>query len=98
MTATATAEDLMISPPKTDSVKQIRNVQPPLTAHDRCLAKFNSKDPNVSDRCGAAAMVRVVFPGDFDLVFCGHHAKAQKEALIAQSAAFFDATGRRTEG
>ena len=43
--------------------------RPELTAADRC------------DRCGAAAQVRAVLPSGGELLFCGHHSRAQSEKL-----------------
>ena len=43
----------------------------PLTANDRC------------DSCSAAAKVRVYMKAsNLELLFCGHHMRKQKEALI----------------
>ncbi|GAB3286473.1 DUF7455 domain-containing protein [Kineosporia babensis] len=52
--------------------------QETLTATDRC------------DRCGARAYVRVTLPGGGELLFCGHHGHAHKEALTAASASIQD--------
>lgn len=49
-----------------------------LTAADRC------------DRCGARAYMRVTLPGGGELLFCGHHGHAHKEALTAASASIKD--------
>ena len=49
-----------------------------LTATDRC------------DRCGARAYMRVTLPGGGELLFCGHHGHAHKEALTAVSASIQD--------
>lgn len=42
----------------------------PLTGLDRC------------DRCGAAALVRVVLREGGELLFCGHHGRMHQSALI----------------
>ncbi len=52
--------------------------QETLTATDRC------------DRCGARAYIRVTLPGGGELLFCGHHGHAHKEALTAASASIQD--------
>lgn len=48
-----------------------------LTAHDRC------------DQCSAAARVIATFLNG-ELMFCGHHAKEQRNALIQKAAAVYD--------
>lgn len=46
---------------------------PPLTRADRC------------DRCSAAAQVRALLPTG-QLLFCGHHARAHRDPLLAAGA------------
>jgi hypothetical protein len=48
-----------------------------LTAHDRC------------DSCSAAARVIATFLNG-ELMFCGHHAKSQREALLVKAADVYD--------
>ncbi len=48
-----------------------------LTAHDRC------------DQCSAAARVIATFLNG-ELMFCGHHAKEQRNALIEKAAGVYD--------
>lgn len=55
---------------------------PRLTAHDRC------------DRCGAQAYVKVVLHAGGELLFCGHHARANEEALRDIAAEVIDETSR----
>ena len=55
----------------------ITEVTRELTAQDRC------------DSCSAAAQVVVTFLHG-ELMFCGHHAKEKRDALIAKSATVFD--------
>lgn len=49
-----------------------------LTATDRC------------DRCGAAAMVRVMLPTGGELLFCGHHANQHAARLTELDAVLDD--------
>lgn len=44
------------------------------TALDRC------------DRCAGRAKFLIVLPSNLELQFCGHHASAHKDALIAAGA------------
>lgn len=53
---------------------------PLLTGADRC------------DRCSAAARVRAVLPAG-ELLFCGHHARAHRERLLAIGAVMSPADG-----
>lgn len=46
----------------------------------------------VADRCGAQAFVRAVLVQG-ELLFCGHHARAYREALAALAVAVQDRTG-----
>jgi len=48
-----------------------------LTANDRC------------DQCSAAARVIATFLNG-ELMFCGHHAREQREALIQKAASVYD--------
>jgi len=48
-----------------------------MTAHDRC------------DKCSAAARVIATFLNG-ELMFCGHHAREQRSALIQKAAAVYD--------
>lgn len=48
-----------------------------LNALDRC------------DKCSAAARVIATFLNG-ELMFCGHHAKEQKEALLSKAAGVYD--------
>ncbi len=52
-----------------------------LTATDRC------------DRCGAAAVVRVILAGGGELLFCGHHANAHSARLSELAAVVQDQRG-----
>lgn len=51
-----------------------------LKASDRC------------DRCGAQAFIRAVMDGGEDLLFCGHHGHANKEALAKVAVHVYDYT------
>ena len=53
---------------------------PALTAQDRC------------DSCGAAAKVQATFLNG-TLLFCGHHAKRNKDALVSQALVIHDEEG-----
>lgn len=59
-------------------------VQPPLTALDRC------------DRCGAAAYVRATLTSGLDLLFCGHHWRGNEQALLPKIASIQDERDRLT--
>jgi hypothetical protein len=52
----------------------------PLTAADVC------------DRCGARAYVRVLLPGQAELLFCAHHARKHAEALAKVAVEIQDET------
>jgi hypothetical protein len=54
----------------------------PLNATDLC------------DRCGAQAYVRVVLPGDLQLLFCAHHNRQHAEALAKIAVEIQDETER----
>jgi hypothetical protein len=54
----------------------------PLNATDLC------------DRCGAQAYVRVVLPGDLQLLFCAHHNRQHAEALAKIAVEIQDETDR----
>jgi hypothetical protein len=54
----------------------------PLSALDLC------------DRCGAPAYVRVLLPGDGELLFCAHHNRKHAEALAKIAIEIQDETGR----
>jgi hypothetical protein len=54
---------------------------PSLEVSDRC------------DRCGARAYIRVVLPGGGELLFCGHHGRAHREAFEQQALYVQDETG-----
>jgi hypothetical protein len=53
---------------------------PALTAEDRC------------DTCSAAAKVRAIFLNG-QLLFCGHHAKRNKDSLVLQALTIHDEEG-----
>ena len=55
---------------------------PSLTAADRC------------DRCGAAALVRVVLASGGELLFCGHHANEHSARLEQLAAVVHDERGQ----
>jgi hypothetical protein len=48
-----------------------------LTLNDRC------------DRCGAEALVRIVFPDGKDLIMCNHHTNEHELALVAAGGTFY---------
>jgi len=54
----------------------------PLSALDLC------------DRCGAPAYVRVLLPGDGELLFCAHHNRTHADALAKVALEIQDETGR----
>ncbi|HWG61659.1 MAG TPA: hypothetical protein VG253_08105 [Streptosporangiaceae bacterium] len=54
----------------------------PLNARDLC------------DRCGAQAYVRVVLPGQGELLFCAHHSRQHAEALSKVAVEIQDETER----
>ena len=57
-----------------------------LTRHDRC------------DRCGAQAFVRATLPaGAGELLFCGHHFRANELALVSAGARVHDERHRIDE-
>lgn len=55
----------------------------PLTALDRC------------DRCGAQAYLRANLKGS-ELLFCAHHAREHRDALLLAGASFHDETAQLT--
>lgn len=55
----------------------------PLTAVNRC------------DRCGAQAYLRADLSGS-ELLFCAHHARDNREALVAAGATLHDETAQLT--
>lgn len=59
-------------------------VQPPLTALDRC------------DGCGAAAYVRANLTTGQDLLFCAHHWVKNEQALLPMIASTQDERDRLT--
>ena len=60
----------------------IAETAPSLTAADRC------------DRCGAAALVRVVLGSGGELLFCGHHANEHSARLEQLAAVVHDERGQ----
>jgi len=61
------------------------STQRPLTTADRC------------DVCGAQAFIRVVLSAG-ELLFCGHHGRAHRDALDRQALFVQDETGRLAPG
>lgn len=47
--------------------------------------KFTLNDRCDVSKCGAAAQVAAVWPGGLELLFCGHHGRAQMPALKSQN-------------
>lgn len=56
----------------------------PLNAMARC------------DRCGSQAYVRATLPSGLELLFCGHHANAQRAGLVVAGASLHDETDKLT--
>lgn len=57
---------------------------PVLTANDRC------------DRCGAQAYMKVTLHSGGELLFCGHHGRANADALRDIASSVVDETNRLT--
>lgn len=53
---------------------------PILTALDRC------------DSCGAQAYMKVVLPGNLDLLFCGHHSREHGDKAKVSAISVIDET------